>query len=363
MSSESDAEPLVEDLPEDSSETGIRETVVTRRRRHGAEQQQVQHADISSTTTRDGNNNPSNGSNRIADTGKAIRSSGSPVKDASNNSMTRDEYISCLNHWNVSVKAWQSYQETLAATILASSLIAASAILPAPNAAVHVTSDSTDRSRTAAAASATTESSELRLYRIPKLWKRLAAEMIDFMFLLVIKIIVTFIAIEYFKVIDLSKFDFSLVDAIDSGEGTSLSEDLDAALSDAYRLAFELTSEILVIESIHRVIVIVYETLFLMRSFFQRRSDRVSYGGATPGKFIMGLRVVSCISVTEFVSDGVAYYQITPGREIGFGWSLLRAMVKNFSSVFFLPASLTVLISRYNRAAYDIVCRSQVVEE
>ena len=187
--------------------------------------------------------------------------------------------------------------------------------------------------------------------------------MIDFMVLLVIKIIVTFIAIEYFNVIDLSKFDFSLLDAIDSGEGTTLSEDIDAALSDAYRLAFELTSEILVIESIHRVIVVVYETVFLMRSFFQRRSQRVSYGGATPGKFVMGLRVVSCTSVTEFVAEGVSFYQVTPGREIGFGWSLLRAMVKNFSSVFFLPASLTVLISRHNRAAYDIVCRSQVVEE
>ncbi len=40
---------------------------------------------------------------------------------------------------------------------------------------------------------------------IPPLWKRFAAEFIDFLVLFVLKIIVTFIAVDWFNVIDIDR--------------------------------------------------------------------------------------------------------------------------------------------------------------
>lgn len=43
--------------------------------------------------------------------------------------------------------------------------------------------------------------------------------------------------------------------------------------------------------------------------------------------------------------------------------SLLRALIKNLSAVFFIPASLSVFLMPYNRAVYDVACKCIVVEE
>ncbi|RWS26831.1 protein FAM8A1-like protein [Leptotrombidium deliense] len=125
---------------------------------------------------------------------------------------------------------------------------------------------------------------------------------------------------------------------------------------DAYHLAYEWSSEIIIIEIIHRLIVVVFETICLCR----RRNHNSRPGGATPGKMILGLRVVSCSQINELPNGTV---QILPAEDIGVWRSLLRALIKNVSSVFFLPSSLTVFISNHNRAAYDFAAKSIVVEE
>jgi hypothetical protein len=42
-------------------------------------------------------------------------------------------------------------------------------------------------------------------YRLPPLWKRFAAEFIDFLFLVILKITITFMAVDWFDLIDLDR--------------------------------------------------------------------------------------------------------------------------------------------------------------
>ncbi|XP_054156521.1 protein FAM8A1-like [Oppia nitens] len=177
-----------------------------------------------------------------------------------------------------------------------------------------------------------------RVYSMPKLWKRIAAEVIDFCFLLILKLMVTYVAVDYLDLIDLDKFDLSLLD-----------NDFDAL-----QIAYELTSEIIIIEMIHRFIVCAYETICLYSGQMGRE------GGSTPGKAIFGISVVSCETIDDL---GNGLIRVTPAKNIGLFWSLVRALIKNMSAVFFIPASLTVFLSPHNRAAYDILCKCVVVQE
>lgn len=181
---------------------------------------------------------------------------------------------------------------------------------------------------------------DARVYVLPKIWKRVAAELIDFLFLLVLKAMVTYVAIDYFDLVDLEKYEMNLLE-VDF---------------DAYQFAYELTSEILIIEIIHRVLVIAFETFCLAKS--QAGGHRV--GGATPGKTLMGLKVVSCTRVDEL---GNGTIRVVPAGDLGVLWALLRACIKNLSAVFFLPAALTIFVSNHHRTAYDIACHCIVVED
>ncbi|CAG2158999.1 unnamed protein product [Oppiella nova] len=176
------------------------------------------------------------------------------------------------------------------------------------------------------------------------------------------------------ELLDLDKFDLSLLD-----------NDFDAL-----QMAYELTSEIIIIEMIHRFIVCAYEAnsqvlyhlsnqffvLFLSFLRFAVISGPMSglnaqticlysgqmgrEGGSTPGKAIFGISVVSCDTIDDL---GNGLIRVNPAKNIGILWSLLRALIKNLSAVFFIPASLTVFLSPHNRAAYDILCKCVVVQE
>ncbi|CAG9137012.1 unnamed protein product [Plutella xylostella] len=87
-------------------------------------------------------------------------------------------------------------------------------------------------------------------YVIPPLYKRLLAEFIDFVLLFILKLLVTFIAVDMFDIIDLEKFDIYKI-----GENF-----------DDYKLAIEITSEILFLEIIYRALVCVYEASCLCSS-------------------------------------------------------------------------------------------------
>ncbi|XP_077488300.1 protein FAM8A1 [Amblyomma americanum] len=174
-------------------------------------------------------------------------------------------------------------------------------------------------------------------FKLPPLWKRFAAEVLDSFILLFVKLLVTYIAVDFFDIIDLEKYDFDL-----------LRED---ALN--YKLALEVTSEIVVLEVIHRILVCLYETICLHKGVD-------SPGGRTPGKGVFGLKVVSCASVEEIGGSRIRVY---PAGDIGLGWALLRSFVKNFTMAFLFPACLTIFCFQHGRAAYDVLCNCIVVEE
>lgn len=176
-----------------------------------------------------------------------------------------------------------------------------------------------------------------REYLIPPLWKRFAAEFIDFFILFLLKLVVTFVAIDFFEIIDLDKYDFNIIKE----------ELLD------FKLAFEMTSEIILLEIIHRFVVCFFEALCLHRG-------TVSQGGATPGKSMLGLKVVSCTRVEDLRNGCVI---VRPANDIGFGWALLRSFIKNFSLAFFFPVCFTMLVFQHNRSVYDLLCRCIVVED
>ncbi|XP_065293173.1 protein FAM8A1 [Dermacentor albipictus] len=174
-------------------------------------------------------------------------------------------------------------------------------------------------------------------FKLPPLWKRFAAEVLDSFILLFVKLLVTYIAVDFFDIIDLDKYDFDL-----------LRED---TLN--YKLALEVTSEIVVLEVIHRILVCFYETICLHKGID-------SPGGRTPGKGVFGLKVVSCASIEEIGGRRIRVY---PAGDIGLGWALLRSFVKNFTMAFLFPACLTIFCFQHGRAAYDVLCNCIVVEE
>lgn len=177
-----------------------------------------------------------------------------------------------------------------------------------------------------------------REYVVPPLWKRVVAEIIDFIILLVLKVMITYVALDFFEFISLDIYDFELL---------MKNEKMD------YRKAVEVTSEIVFVEVIHRFVVCIFEALFLSRGFGD-------VGGCTPGKNIMRLKVVSCHSVTVV---GAGVIRVYPANDIGFGWALLRAFIKNFSLAFVFPMCFTMFFFQFNRTAYDIICNTIVVEE
>ena len=327
----------------------------------------------------DGNNNDSPVRQRSVPLHPGNQSNGTSRSNPTAYSPTpKDEYINSLQAWT-SLRVWKMYQEFLTASFMANTLMCANNTSSSSSSQFPSIANNNNPNRLFPLfASPVVQAGQPLVqgvvHKLPKIWKRIAAEGFDFLILLIIKLIATFIAIDYFELIDLSKIDLSLLEfnLMESSNSTGLEDDdFDAAFHEAYRLALELTSEIIVIESIHRVIVIVYETIFLMTNLFTTpRPGRASLtpGASTPGKYIMGLKVVSCVKVEDVRFPGAnsiddQFIRVTPSGDIGFWWSLLRSIIKNFSTVFFIPASLTMFVSKHNRAAYDIACRCIVIED
>ncbi|XP_071549361.1 protein FAM8A1-like isoform X2 [Panulirus ornatus] len=176
-------------------------------------------------------------------------------------------------------------------------------------------------------------------YTIPPLWKRLVAEAIDFLLLFVIKLAVTLAAVDAFDLLsDVEMFDF---------------ENLRTDIMADFRKAMEMTSELMVLELIHRIGTCVFEALCLHRG-----SGGV--GGATPGKKVVGLRVVRCEWVAPTAADQALIY---PATDLGLCRAVIRSVVKNFSLTFLFPICFTFFSFQHNRIVYDIIAGSIVVEE
>jgi len=187
------------------------------------------------------------------------------------------------------------------------------------------------------------QASDLNIFTIPPVWKRVAAETIDFLILIVLKVMITFIAVDFFELVDLEQYDLPM-------DILSLHPDkLDV------RLALQFTQEILVLELVHRMVVCLFEALCTHRSVGPPGVP----GGATPGKVVMGLRIIKCNQVSSLGGNRV---RVLPATDLGLGWAAIRSILKNFSLAFFFPVCFSLLFLPFSRTLYDIMARSIVVE-
>ncbi|XP_067665879.1 protein FAM8A1-like [Haliotis asinina] len=173
-------------------------------------------------------------------------------------------------------------------------------------------------------------------FALPSFWKRVAAELIDFTLLFYIKLVVTVIVMRELGYMD-GNVDYNLFFNL---------EELD------YDKAFAITSEVIAMEIVNRLLITMFETLCL-------RQGIGTIGGSTPGKRLLGLKVVSCSDIIDVGHNRILVY---PAQNIGWGSALVRSVIKNFTIAFFFPACLTVFFFKYSRAAYDVLASTVVVQ-
>ncbi|XP_035700637.1 protein FAM8A1 isoform X2 [Folsomia candida] len=216
----------------------------------------------------------------------------------------------------------------------------------------------------------TTTVSTAVVVKLAPVWKRFLAEVIDFLFLLVVKLFITFTVIDTFELIDLDNID---LDAL-RGEGGTAANGADAGQTDAqlqglYDIALSLTSELLLLELTHRIVVCFFEAYCLWKA------------GGTPGKTMLGLRVVHAVDILPFSPQRNNVNVNNNNQQLPFGWdlsgpsvivrpgsyltfprALLRSCLKNFSLAFFFPLCFTLFHFDNSRTLYDLMAHSLVVE-
>ncbi|XP_026155624.1 protein FAM8A1 [Mastacembelus armatus] len=171
-----------------------------------------------------------------------------------------------------------------------------------------------------------------REYTIPSLLQRLLAETVDFFILFCVKATVVLWIMHLSGMKDIAKFiTHFIVEEID--ENTSM-EDL---------------QKMMVVALVYRVLVCVYEIICIWGT-----------GGATPGKFLLGLRVVTCDTTTLVRPNQVL---VVPASNVSLSASTVRALNKNFSIAFLFPVFITLLFFQHNRTVYDVVAGTIVVRQ
>nr|XP_033790960.1 protein FAM8A1 isoform X2 [Geotrypetes seraphini] len=170
-----------------------------------------------------------------------------------------------------------------------------------------------------------------REYFIPSLMQRFIAELVDFFILFFVKAAIILSIMHFSGIKDISKFAMHyIIEEID--EDTSM-EDL---------------QKMMVVALIYRLLVCFYEIICIWGA-----------GGATPGKFLLGLRVVTCDTSVLMAPNRVL---VIPSSNVSMTASAIRALIKNFSIAFFFPAFITLLFFQHNRTAYDIVAGTIVIK-
>uniref|UniRef100_A0A672NGX7 Protein FAM8A1-like n=1 Tax=Sinocyclocheilus grahami TaxID=75366 RepID=A0A672NGX7_SINGR len=268
----------------------------------------------------------------------------------SDDNMTTTEYCKRLQQWMwryySGYVSWQSWV-LMSAPLFpppqfgcqapGGSSTSACAATPADIAAWYNQMSSPPSIRSAATASSSTaergpaQPAGSREYTIPSPLRRFLAETVDFFILFCFKATIVLWIMHLSGMKDISKFMMQFImEEID--ENTSL-EDLQKMM--AVALAY-------------RVLVCVYEIICIWGA-----------GGATPGKFLLGLRVVTCDTTVLVQPNRVL---VVPASSVSFSASTLRALNKNFSIAFLFPIFITLLFFQHNRTVYDVVAGTIVVQ-
>lgn len=124
-------------------------------------------------------------------------------------------------------------------------------------------------------------------------------------------------------------------------------------------------SDLLLVEIITKVLVCFYEAMWTAQG-------QTFVGGATPGKIIMGIRILyvegvvplgqlpAGLNLNHSVQMRALLY---PAANPGFRRALLRAIAKNMLMTLMFPMCFVLLFFRNNRTGYDVMTKTIVVEE
>ncbi|ENN76843.1 protein FAM8A1 [Dendroctonus ponderosae] len=173
--------------------------------------------------------------------------------------------------------------------------------------------------------------------KVPPVWKRVCAELIDFCILFTLKLILTFLFME----------SFSIGNALDL-YGLDL---LQKGLLDGQELNFPLAFELVLLEFLHRFVVCLFETYFLRGKTC-----------ATPGKRCMGLMVVNIENVSLIPNRPTEVVSATGVKPLGWQRALIRSILKNLIVGLLLPLCVTFHLFPYKRTSYDMMANTFVVE-
>ncbi|KAL7738301.1 hypothetical protein ACLKA6_006629 [Drosophila palustris] len=183
-------------------------------------------------------------------------------------------------------------------------------------------------------------------------WKRAVAEAIDIFILFILKIIVTF---SLFHVFDLD-FDKDVM------RKTLDDDDLFVSFFDISMDFITLSSDLLLIELLTKLIVCCYECLWT-----------TFYNGATPGKSLMKIRILYVEAVVPLQAPVMPHFVFQPQREPlrallypaetpTLPRAMMRALAKNLVMTLLFPICVVMIFFKNNRTAYDIITKTIVVE-
>lgn len=86
-------------------------------------------------------------------------------------------------------------------------------------------------------------------------------------------------------------------------------------------------------------------------------------GGATPGKALLGLRVVTASAIIPVEGRPRETVLLYPGKPLTFAVAATRSLLKNFLISLLFPLCFVLFLFKFNRTGYDLVCGVIVVEE
>ncbi|XP_037953859.1 protein FAM8A1-like [Teleopsis dalmanni] len=194
-------------------------------------------------------------------------------------------------------------------------------------------------------------------YVIAPFWKRVVAESIDFLLLLIVKIILSFTVLNIFDM-DIG-FDVDKTMLSKSMEDDNMGEFVKKLIE-----AFFSSSDLLLFEIVTKAIVCYYEAVCT-----------TFCNGATPGKALMGLRVHYAEAVVVINPPLVPQMplqlqmQRTPTKALiypatvpTFKRALTRAALKNIIITMLFPVCIFMVFFKNNRTVYDMVSKTVVVE-
>ncbi|XP_055591669.1 protein FAM8A1 [Uranotaenia lowii] len=188
-------------------------------------------------------------------------------------------------------------------------------------------------------------------YVIAPIWKRFVAEAIDIVIIFLLKVMTIMAFIDAFDM------DFFSLDIDFDTLRNSIEEDYTELLS--------LTSEFIFLEVITKLVVCLYETLWTIHGQGQ-------IGGATPGKMLMGIRIVhvEAVVLLDPPQPGLAMNNQNPIKALlfpatnpGFKRALCRSVAKNALLTLFFPICFLMFFFKHNRTMYDIMTKTIVVED